>query len=266
MSEIWRSMELINPNNQKTWQIEIESESGESDRAIFRTCFNHGKIKEKDFQGTLYDRKNKYVQAIMEKMRKGYVYSNPQADPWNPCFHGYIDRPYSGFLPIAANQNRSDFYIVRIKKDFEDEIIYHYNEDGALLDSNSLGAQRITYRACLNEDGTIIFKERNYEIYNPDTKKLKETNSEEVAHTFDNKNDHSDSRNGVRVTYLGYDAPSCRGYFDIINEKDDQRMVRIVNEFTIQNAFCAFTKNRLIVHTDYGVLSIYKIKDVKTDN
>lgn len=259
MSKILKSMELINPNNNKTWHIEIESESEESKTAMIRTCINHGRITEKVFEGTPYDRKNKFVQTVMAKFRKGYIYNNPNANEWEPCFHGYVDKPYTGFLPIAVNKARSDFYLLRIKNDFEDEIIYHYDENGTLLDWNGLGAKRLTYRACLNDDGSIILQERNFEIYYPDTKRLEKTDDEGIAHTFNKKSDHSDILDGVRVDYIGYDAPSCRGYFDITNTVNNERIKRIFNEFTVKNAFCAFTSNRLVVHTDYGILSIYKI-------
>ena len=76
MAEILKSMELINHHN-KTWSIEIESESEGSENAIIRTCFNHGKITEKVFQGTPYDRNNKYIQKVMTQLRKGYIYNNP---------------------------------------------------------------------------------------------------------------------------------------------------------------------------------------------
>lgn len=261
MAEILKSMELINHN--KTWNIEIESEAKESEAAIIRTCFNHGKITEKIFQGTPYDRNKKYIQKVMAQLRKGYIYNNPSANAWEPCFHRFVDRPYTGFMPIAANKERSDFYLIRVKGDFEDEIIYHYDENGNLLDQNSLGAKRLTYRAHLNDDGSIILQERNFEIYNPHTKRFEAIDDGDIACTLNKKGDHSDVWNDIRVDYMGYDNPSCRGYFDIKNTENDEQIKKIFNEFTVQNAFCAFTLNRLVVHTDYGVLSLYKIKKSK---
>ena len=141
MTEILKSMELINESN-KTWKIEIESETEKSETAIIRTCFNHGKITEKVFEGTPYDRNLKYIQRIMGQLRKGYKYINPDANAWKPCFHGFVDKPYTGFMPIAANHKRTDFYLIRIKENFTDEIIYHYDENGNLLDQNSLGGKK----------------------------------------------------------------------------------------------------------------------------
>lgn len=258
MAEILRSMELINHNN-KTWSIEIESESEESKTAIIRTCFNHGRITEKIFEGTPYDRKNKYIQKIMAQLRKGYVYKNPDANDWEPCFHGFVDKPYTGFMPIAANKKRGDFYLIRVKGDFEDEIIYHYDENGNLLDQNSLGAKRLTYRARLNDDGSIILQERNFEIYDPCTVRLETIEDGDIANILNKSGDRSDVWQNIRVDYIGYSSPSCRGYFDIKNNENEEQIIRIFNEFTVKNAFCAFTLNRLVVHTDYGVLSLYKI-------
>lgn len=262
MSEILNSMELVSPK-QKIWSIELEAESEKSETAVFRTCFQHGKVTERIFHGTPFDRKRQYIQMIMKQLRKGYVYQNPDADEWEPLFHGYVDKTYTGFMPIVTNKNRSDFYVIRVKGDFEDEILYHYDENGNLLDQSSLGAKRLTYRGRIRDDRLIVLQERNFEIYDPDTKKLEMIEGDGATHRLDKKGDHSDAWNGIQVDYLGYDDPSVRGYFDITDMESSRRIIRILNEFTVRNAFCAFTSNRLVVHTDYGVLSIYKIRDEK---
>ena len=263
MSTILKSMELINSNN-KTWRIEIEGESEESRTTIIRTCFNHGRTTEKVVEGTRYDRNKQYIQKIMGQLRKGYRYRNLDANKWEPCFHGYVGRGYTGFMPIAASKTRSDFYLIRVKGDFEDEILFHYDENGNLLDQDRLGAKRLTYRAHMDDDSSLILHslihlEKIFEVYDPDTKRLERIEDDRITHLFDQKDDHSDISNGIRVDYIGYEAPSARGYFDITDTEKDERIIRIFNEFTVQNAFCAFTSNRLIVHTDYGVLSIYNI-------
>lgn len=44
-----------------------------------------------------------------------------------------------------------------------------------------------------------------------------------------------------------------------INDLNKNQLLVITDEFIVRNANIAFTRNCLIVHTDYGVLSIYNI-------
>lgn len=50
-----------------------------------------------------------------------------------------------------------------------------------------------------------------------------------------------------------------RFYHANIFSEGDNKVYSIWNEFIVKNANAAFTKNCLIVHTDYRVLSIYHI-------
>ena len=48
---------------------------------------------------------------------------------------------------------------------FENEILYHFNEDDFLLSNHNLGPERFTLSAILNNDGTLFFH-RNAQITN----------------------------------------------------------------------------------------------------
>lgn len=74
-----------------------------------------------------------------------------------PILHTFLGKNYTGFLPIAARDDREDFYVLRVVGQFEDEILFHYKEDGTLLSKVSFGADRMTFYAILNADGTLYF-------------------------------------------------------------------------------------------------------------
>lgn len=139
---------FINPDTSKEWWVEI-------DGYHIKSCLNNGKIKELTCKSD-YDVKNKTSQIIMEKMRKGFIYQNPKALFGEVKGYQYVGRNYNGSLPIAASLSREDFFITRIVGDFEDEILYHFDENANLLEKQSLGAKRMTYRQVLCADQMIL--------------------------------------------------------------------------------------------------------------
>lgn len=139
---------FFNPDTSKEWWVEIEGYN-------VKSCLNNGKIKELICKSD-YDVKNKTSQIIMEKMRKGFIYQNPKAIFGEVKSHRFVGKAYNGFMPIAASLSREDFFITRIVGDFEDEILYHFDEDGNLLEKQSLGANRMTYRQVLCADQMIL--------------------------------------------------------------------------------------------------------------
>lgn len=40
---------------------------------------------------------------------------------------------------------------------FENDILYHFNQDGSLLSNHNLGPKRLTPTDILNNDGTLFF-------------------------------------------------------------------------------------------------------------
>ena len=50
---------------------------------------------------------------------------------------------------LAATLTRDDFFLTRMMGDFEDEILYHFDGNGEILETISLGAKRMTYEQVL---------------------------------------------------------------------------------------------------------------------
>lgn len=142
----WKRLTLIHPVTKKTWYIEV-------DGTIIRSCLNNGKVIEKSEKYTA----DKAVQKVMEKLRKGFVCYHTDSHSKERIKHTFLGSSYTGFMPIAAREDRDDFYVLRVVKQFEDELLYHYTADGTLLSTVHLGADRMTYHAILNEDGTLYF-------------------------------------------------------------------------------------------------------------
>ena len=49
------------------------------------------------------------------------------------------------FVPLAASPKRDDLFLTRVAGDFEDEILYHFDGNGKILETVSLGARRMTF-------------------------------------------------------------------------------------------------------------------------
>ena len=114
-------MERININssrNKKVFNIEVDGK-------MIRSCLNHGKLIEKTEERTA----DKAVQQVMAKFRKGFLYYNLNAKLGEAILHTFLSCSYTGFMPIAAREDREDFYVIRVAGEFEDEILYHYKED-----------------------------------------------------------------------------------------------------------------------------------------
>lgn len=139
---------FIHPETSKEWWIEAENQT-------IRTCLNNRKVKEIICDSD-YAVKNKASQEMMGKMRKGFVYQNPDAAFGEARCHRFVGRGYNGFLPIAASLAREDFYVTRIVGDFEDELLYHFDENGTVLETISLGEKRMTYGQVLCANNTIL--------------------------------------------------------------------------------------------------------------
>ncbi len=240
----WKEMKLFNPDTQKHWQVEVDGNT-------IRTCLNHGKVKEKEEKHP----DDKAIQAVMGQLRKGFLYTDPNANIGEPIIHRYVDKAYTGFMPIAARPDREDFYVTRVVGDFEDEILYHFDADGQLLAKSCLGANRLTYRAALAADGTLYFDNTHkIEHFNPEREEFIQIEDEaQIRSMF-----HERPENTVTYDNLRIDCSKGRGTIEIWDYQSDELLLTVKNEFTVRNVNCALSSNRLIAHTDYGVLSIYK--------
>ncbi len=139
---------FINPVTGKEWWITV-------DGLKINTCLNNGKVKEIICEAN-WQLKSKASSAMMEQMRKGFIYQNPDAPLGEATCHQFVGKNHNGFMPIAASITRDDFFITRIVGDFEDERLYHFDKDGNTLETVSLGAKRMTFEQALCANETIL--------------------------------------------------------------------------------------------------------------
>ena len=139
---------FINPTTNKQWRIEI-------DGYTIRTCLNGGKVKE-TLCDSAYQVKSKAASAMMGQMRKGFVYQNPAAAVGQVRCHRFVGKDSNGFMPLATALTRDDFFLTRVVGDFEDEILYHFDGNGEILETISLGAKRMTYEQVLCPNDTLL--------------------------------------------------------------------------------------------------------------
>ncbi len=182
---------FVNPQTNKEWWIETEGH-------IIKTCLNNGKAKEIVCSGD-YQLKSKSSSAMMEQMRKGFIYQNPQAEFGEVICYQFVGRDHNGFMPIAASVTNEDFYVTRVVGDFEDETLYHFDEQGNVINTVSLGAKRMTYEQALCADGSILMNNSYLlERFSPEDNEIK---------PFDNKKDSFksmlDSKGDLALWYTG---------------------------------------------------------------
>lgn len=113
---------FLNPDNDKTWEITCEGER------VIRSN-NGGKPREKLFDDP--QQAAKYAEKEMwSKLKKGFIYRNPEAAPGSPLFQLHIGSGYTGFMPLAAVPGTNQFYAGYVVGQFEKEEIYHLDEHG----------------------------------------------------------------------------------------------------------------------------------------
>ena len=139
---------FINLATDKQWRIEIDGHA-------IRTCLNGGKVKE-ILCDSAFQVKRKAASAMMGQMRKGFVYQNPDAAVGQVRCHRFVGKDSNGFMPLATALTRDDFFLTRVVGDFEDEILYHFDGNGEILETLSLGAKRMTYEQVLCPNDTLL--------------------------------------------------------------------------------------------------------------
>ena len=139
---------FLNPATNKQWRIEIDGHT-------IRTCLNGGKVKE-ILCDSAFQVKSKAASAMMGQMRKGFVYQNPDAAVEEARCHRFVGKDSNGFMPLATALTRDDFFLTRMAGDFEDEILYHFDGNGEILETVSLGAKRMTYEQVLCPNDTLL--------------------------------------------------------------------------------------------------------------
>lgn len=76
----------------------------------------------------------------MGQMRKGFAYQNPDAAIGEAQCHRFVGKDSNGFMPLAAAFIRNGFFLTRVAGDFEDEILCHFDGNGEMMETVSLGA------------------------------------------------------------------------------------------------------------------------------
>lgn len=156
---------FINPATTKQWRIEM-------DDLTIRTCLNGGKVKE-ILCDSSFQAKSKAASAMMGQMRKGFIYQKPNAAFGEAKCHRYIGKDSNGFMPLAATSARDDFFLTRVVGDFEDELLYHFDENGDILETISLGAKRMTYEQILCSNNTLLLNNSYLiQLFTLDTHKI----------------------------------------------------------------------------------------------
>ncbi len=143
---------FLNPATNKQWRIEIDGHT-------IRTCPHGGKVKE-ILCDSAFQVKSKAASAMVGQMRKGFVYQNPDAAVGQARCHRFVGKDSNGFMPLAAALTRDDFFLTRVVGDFEDEILYHFDGSGEILETVSLGAKRMTYEQVLCPNDTLLLNNR----------------------------------------------------------------------------------------------------------
>ena len=128
---------FINSATNKQWCIEI-------DGLTIRTCLNGGKVKEL-LCDSAFQVKSKAASAMMGQMRKGFVYQNQNAAFGEAQCHRFVGKDSNGFMPLATALTRDYFFLTRVVGDFEDEILYHFDGNGEIIETISLGAKRMLF-------------------------------------------------------------------------------------------------------------------------
>ena len=139
---------FLNPTTNKQWRIEIDGHT-------IRTCLNGGKVKE-ILCDSAFQVRSKAASVMMGQMRKGFVYQNPDAAVGQARCHRFVGKDSNGFMPLATTLTRDDFFLTRVAGDFEDEILYHFDGSGEILETVSLGAKRMTYEQVLCPNDTLL--------------------------------------------------------------------------------------------------------------
>lgn len=261
----WDRMTLVHPETKKEWCIEIDGN-------IIRSRLGTGKICIQEVDASAYFPPFKTaIQLVMAKLRKGFIYYNPEARAGEAICHRFVGRSHTGSLPIATASNRDDFYVTRVVGDFEDEILVHYSEQGDVLSVKSLGAHSLTFNLSW-DDGDIVYLDREFEhadrqiyAYNSRTHELvpkPDGNCHDISSAEMRKVENMDevlqlmTKNHKNVT-VRRKMGLC--LVEIFTENAEKNSMQIVNEFMVRSSHADLTKDHLILHSDYGVVSIYQI-------
>lgn len=140
--------DFFNRTTNKHWQIEIDGQT-------IRTCLNGGKIKE-IFCDSDFQVRNKASSLMMGQMRKGFVFQDPKATFGKAKCHRFVGKDSNGFMPLATSVDRDDFFLTRMVGDFQDEQLYHFDINGEILETISLGPKRMTYEQVLCPNDRLL--------------------------------------------------------------------------------------------------------------
>ena len=139
---------FLNPATNKQWRIEIDGHT-------IRTCLNGGKVKE-ILCDSAFQVKSKAASAMMGQMRKRIHLSESRRRCWAGAVPSVCREGQQRFYALATALTRDDFFLTRMVGDFEDETLYHFDGSGAILETVSLGAKRMTYEQVLCPNNTLL--------------------------------------------------------------------------------------------------------------
>ncbi len=261
----WDNMTLIHPETKKEWFIELDGN-------IIRSRLGTGKICIKEVDGcSFFPPFHKAIKLVMAKLRKGFIYYNPKAKTGQAICHRFIGRLHTGFLPIASRSDRDDFYVTRVVGDFDDEILVHYSGHGEVLSIKSLGAHSLTYSMSW-DDEQIVYLDR---IGSDEVRKVYGYHVKtgefvsEVDGDFHETNNCTigeiqnidEEQQLMTQSYRSITTRMEMGFYvvEVFTDNSTIPCIQIINEFSVNSSNAALTKNNVVFHSDYGVISIYKI-------
>lgn len=261
----WDKMTLVHPVTKKEWCIEIDGN-------MIRSRLGTGKICIQEVDASSYSPPfYKAIQLVMAKLRKGFIYYNPEAKAGEAICHRFVGRSHTGFMPIATASDRDDFYVTRVVGDFEDEILVHYSAQGEVLSIKSLGAHSLTFSMTW-DDGDIVYLDREFAHTGRKFYAYDVTRCEFVPKTDGNCHERSSAEmrkvekmdEVLQLLTKNHRDVTIRRKMglcvvEICTDNTAKPSMQIVNEFMVKSSHADLTKNHLILHSDYGVVSIYKI-------
>ena len=277
---------FLNPTTNKQWRIEIDGHT-------IRTCLNGGKVKE-ILCDSAFQVRSKAASAMMGQMRKGFVYQNRDAAVGQARCHRFVGKDSNGFMPVAASPASGDLALwytgeeivvfdfvsntevwretVKCKKSKDPNFAYYCF--GMLSPRQSKAVYRVTEGEYVLVDlksaqKVVIPNAGWHPFFSPDDQcfsvggrfYLTQT-GEEIANPFPfsvrqglNFSDTCMVRTRGSLMAVQQDRGSSP--IELWDTGSGQLLASIDDPFVVRQVNFAFTQSGLVLHTDYGAMSIY---------
>lgn len=122
----------------KTWSIV-------ADGAVLLTSANNGKEKSKTLAGE-EEARRQAEKEIWSRLKKGFMYYNPEASAGAPVLHLYRGPGYTGFMPLAASPDTNSIYTAYVVGQFEQTELVRFSEQGEREAEHILEGSHMLYR------------------------------------------------------------------------------------------------------------------------